>query len=95
MIQRFIVFDTYYVYIYIILECVEKQSEIDEEKLDMTMGLDLLFSAVGKWNRYQIISRETSCSTMGTARTAVGWTGTESTVEKNGSKSNQLSWKIP
>ena len=44
MIQRFIVFDTYYVYIYIILECVEKQSEIDEEKLDMTMGLDLLFS---------------------------------------------------
>jgi len=74
---------------------VEKQSEIDEEKLDMTMGLDLLFSAVGKWNRYQIISRETSCSTMGTARTAVGWTGTESTVEKNGSKSNQLSWKIP
>jgi len=45
MIQRFIVFDTYYVYIYIILECVEKQSEIDEEKLDMTMGLDLLFSA--------------------------------------------------
>ena len=91
MIQRFIVFDTYYVYIYIILECVEKQSEIDEEKLDMTMGLDLLFSAVGKWNRYQIISRETSCSTMGTARTAVGWTGTESTVEKNGSKSNQLS----
>jgi len=54
-----------------------------------------LDSGVGKWNRYQIRSRETSCSTMGTARTAVGWTGTESTVEKNGSKSNQLSWKIP
>jgi hypothetical protein len=34
MIQRFIVFYTYYVYIYIILECAEKRSEIDEEKLD-------------------------------------------------------------
>jgi hypothetical protein len=45
MIQRFIVFYTYYVYIYIILECAEKPSEIDEEKLDMTMRLDFLFSA--------------------------------------------------
>jgi hypothetical protein len=34
MIQRLIVFYTYYVYISIILECAEKLSEIDEEKLD-------------------------------------------------------------